>query len=359
MQKTFDSAKIYKVCLKVAISVLLVLIVAFVPTIIIIMNSPIQEDHFVKKSEYQGVVELWNIDCFEGGTGSKASFLSARAIEYEKNNQGFYVMVKNMTVEEFLLAISQNQMPTMISFSGGVAKDFENLLQPLEKSFAINSNVLDSAKIADKLCAVGWCHGGYALISTMQKVPMLEYDKLHNLSLASGTITTSKKGQQKITYSLVFGAKNTNPVGAYQKECGELTNSQTAFSKDCYNKTAYQAYCDFVENKANILLGTQRDISRIENRKSQGKIDNVVYEFLGGQTDLVQYVGLTTKVDGQEKEQCLCFIDYLVSDIAQSKLANIGMFSVKSQTKLYEQEPFASFEKAFEKDCEIPKIFEN
>ena len=78
MQKTFDSAKIYKICLKFAISILLVLIVAFVPTIIIIMNSPIQEDHFVKKSEYQGVVELWNIDCFEGGTGSKASFLSAR-----------------------------------------------------------------------------------------------------------------------------------------------------------------------------------------------------------------------------------------------------------------------------------------
>ena len=36
---------------------------------------------------FSGVIELWNVDTFEGGSVSRAAFLEKRAIEFEKKNK--------------------------------------------------------------------------------------------------------------------------------------------------------------------------------------------------------------------------------------------------------------------------------
>lgn len=357
MKKVFLLQKLYGVFFKLALSVLLILIVAVVPTFIFSYGNIIESKYQPQQSEYQGIVELWNIDNFEGGISSKTSFLKTSALAYEKENKGFFVMVKNMTIEECLLALSQNQMPAMFSFSGGLVNHFENLLDSFENNFQISQNILKSGQKNGLQLAVGWCFGAYVLISTKQKVPMLEYDSLCNLSLSSGTIGTSKKGKQKITYSLVFGAKNTNPLLAYEKSFGQIVPSKTAFDENCYQKTAYQSYCDFVENKANILLGTQRDLARIENRISQGKIADVVYEFLGNATDLVQYVSIAKNLSEQAKSECEKFVQYLVSKKNQKNLASTGMFSVIGGESIYETGVFHDFEKSLSSELEIQKIF--
>ena len=35
---------------------------------------------------YKGVLTLWQVDGFEGGSGSRSAFLNGRAIEFEKSH---------------------------------------------------------------------------------------------------------------------------------------------------------------------------------------------------------------------------------------------------------------------------------
>ena len=42
---------------------------------------------------YKGIINVWQIDSFEGGTGSRKNFLSDVARTFEKKNDGVLVMV--------------------------------------------------------------------------------------------------------------------------------------------------------------------------------------------------------------------------------------------------------------------------
>ena len=49
-----------------------------------------------KKSDYNGVIELWNIDSFESGTKPKNAFLQQCASRFQNENKGVYVVVRNL-----------------------------------------------------------------------------------------------------------------------------------------------------------------------------------------------------------------------------------------------------------------------
>ena len=272
------------------------------------------------------VLEIWNIDSFEGGSGSKSSFLSNIAIDFEKQNKGTYFMVKNMSEQECELAISQGQYPAMFSYGTAIGKSLKNYLQKIDVKYNVNAQILETGKIDSDVYAVGWCQSRYVYISSQEVVGD---NKIADIALSRGFVTTNKKGKQKITYSVAFGEKINHP-----SKLLNYNNEPYAYDENNINKTAYNAYCDYVEGKSQILLGTIRDYLRIENRVNLGKWSGAVYEPADGYCDLVQYVSVCKLTN--QAEICEKFINYLLSASVQTKLANICMLPCTDNLKIYE-----------------------
>ena len=63
------------------------------------------------KSEYNGVIEVWNIDSFEGGTKPKVSYLEYQASRFQKENKGTYLVIRNLTEGECVNLINGGVVP--------------------------------------------------------------------------------------------------------------------------------------------------------------------------------------------------------------------------------------------------------
>ena len=75
---------------RIIAALLTVSIVVFVP-LFAFPESVKGEEKPIKTEEYKFALTLWNIDVFEGGTGSRGDFLAARA--NERTDDGIIILV--------------------------------------------------------------------------------------------------------------------------------------------------------------------------------------------------------------------------------------------------------------------------
>lgn len=344
---------------RLVISAILCVLVVVVPTIYIGIKFRIEDKYTQNRSDYQGVLEIWNIDTFESGTSGKSGFLKMQAINFEKQNKGLYFMVKNMTESQCLLALSNGQKPAMFSFGVGVGEQLQSYLQEIPQLSNIRTEFLNAGKINDKIYAYAWCRGVYSLISTQDKLKKTSNDTTDLASVVNncGYTTKLKNNKTKTTYSLAFGSAGyVCPQLGFASSYTNLIQTETSIDLSNINKTPYTAYCDFIENRASILLGTQRDIARIENRLSTGKIENVVYQHLVDYTDLVQFLGICQTGNSKQTLACQNFIKFLLEENTQSKLSNIGMFSVNPQI-IYNQGVWQQIDVLSQSTCKVENVF--
>ncbi|MBQ3115526.1 MAG: hypothetical protein IJC07_00690 [Clostridia bacterium] len=237
-----------------------------------------------KSAEYQGILNVWHVDGFEGGVGSRRQFLLNRAIEFEKQNSGVLVMVSNFTFEGINERLAKGEYPDLISFSLGVNVDRTLRLDC--------KNLSNGGFVGDKAYATAWCRGGYVLIANASKTISFpdHFD----------SITVSQ-------------AEYTEPLVAFVLEGFR--------AKKVSVKKPIDAYYDFVNGNTDYLLGTQRDLIRLNNRNFDVAV-RPLKEF----NDLIQYVAITT--DSEQKNfYAQKFVRFLTEESTQKKLDKIGMFS--------------------------------
>ena len=273
---------------------------------------------------YQGVVEMWNVETFEGGVGSREAWLTARAAKFEAANKGLFVHVTTLTVEQAETKLNEGQNFDMICFSRGVGSVVKERLAAFTGSVSdIKDNYLISGQLDGKLYAVPLYSGAYCLFARTEQ---LSADRL--LSDALTAKYTRKIGKNTVELQpLVCGFTPYNsPLSALALSGGK---GKAKVSEDT---TQYQAYEQFVANKTAVtLLGTQRDMYRLSQRESNGKIDKLGFVPLTGYTDLVQYVATSANA-GDKANACEQFTEYLISDVSQSTLVNLSLFSVLDTT---------------------------
>lgn len=240
-----------------------------------------QTNNLDKESEYKGIITLWQIDCFEGGKGSRKQFLLKVARDFEKKNQGVLIMVINHTTTSAEQAFSDGEYPDLISFGNGL--DVKNL-----QKFVVD-RAIPSGKIVDKTYATAWCRGGYVLIKNPNAKDLLE-----------DTIIVSQ-------------GEYTQPLVALMLEGIEFDKVQV------YNPM--DAYVKFTQGKITHFLGTQRDIVRLKNRGMQVE-STPLTQF----NDLYQYIALTA-TEQNKIVYAKRFIDYLLSSKVQQSLNEICMLS--------------------------------
>ena len=327
-------------------------------------QQALSDRFFGKKAEYQGVITLWNVDTFEGGSSSRSSYLSQIAMQFEKYNKGALIKVDNLTVDEMMANINMGVLPDMFAFGtgvGGILKDkMVTLPSSLESKVLLNlySSGLDKGNFK----AAAYAFGGYTLISTTEKIEAAgqTYNgSLLDLALSLEFDKTYKKTTKHIS-SLTFGRNDyTNAIDVFSRvftssSVEDLKTSGVVDEK--YNlQTSYDAYLSFINGRASMLLGTQRDIYRMENRLSSGVENDVLYQPLGCYTDLVCYISvLSTNLE--KKNVCLDFVEFLLSESSQKQLENIGLLSAIG-LKLYESGPLKELEEKLNQNTIVKSAF--
>ena len=269
---------------------------------------------------YQGVLEMWNVESFEGGVGSRESWLINRAAKFEAAHKGLFVHVTTLTVEQLATKLEEGQTFDMICFSRGAGYIVKEQLAPYSGSVgAIRDNYLISGQLDNKQYAVPLYSGAYCLFARSEQ---LSADRL--LADALTAKYTRKIGKNTVELQpLICGFTPYNsPLTALALSGGK---GKANVSEDV---TQYQAYEQFVANKTAVtLLGTQRDMYRLSQRETNGKIDSLVFAPLTGYTDLVQYVAISSSA-GEKADSCKQFTEYLISEESQSTLVNLSLFSV-------------------------------
>ncbi len=220
------------------------------------------------------IVLVWNVDTFEGGKGSRTSFLKNAARRVEAAREGVYFLVSSVTAEGAKHAFSQGDCPDILSFGIGLSEFAERSL-PLPYSFA-------GGQIGGETRAYPWCAGGYYLFSMTEDFS------------AEGRVAISS------------GGSNLPQVAAALSGVG---------GEELPSLTAYQA---FLRGEYRYLLGTQRDICRFASRSV-----SVYSRALGGYSDLYQYISI---LSAKKREDCVAFLEELLSERTQAELGGIGMF---------------------------------
>ncbi len=320
--------------------VLVIVMIVFLPTVKLKQNQDLENIYGVflgNKSKYQGILEIWNIDSFEGGNKSKTSLLNEITKEYQKTNKGVYFMVRNLTENESLSLAKNGEIPDLISCSYGVAEKLKSYIQ--RYSNFDDSNFENGAKTLmnsnDAAVAIPWCKGAYFLISTRDKLERAKVEntdkvKLSSIVFSSGYVVNGKKND-RIVYSLAAGGyKYLMPQTAFKTYTNREVDLVSKYScgENLNNKTPYTAYCEFVADNSVILLGTQRDFFRMKNREVCGKVSDLIVEQVFGFTDLIQFMMLGKNLSGEKRTVAEDFVKFLTGEKAQNIILKSGLFSV-------------------------------
>ncbi|MBQ0017076.1 MAG: hypothetical protein KBT30_00410, partial [Clostridiales bacterium] len=321
-----------KYIVKIAISVLLICYLFFAPLTIFKSLSANQSNinHEIEV-EYMGILELWNIDTFEGGSVSRTNFLEKQAIKFEKEHTGTFIMISNMSLEQAKLNLENGKTPDLVSFGIGVGEDLIQSLKPFSNNFDVRSDLLSGGKYKNSQLAIPYILGGYTLVSDT------DYQKQNNFT---------------ITNCLGFGGASQNNT-VVSLAVNDITfNNYFDKSKEMDSFTAYDR---FLSKKFDTLLGTQRDLYRVKNRIEKNTMTQKNYVMLPNFSDLVQYVGICS-TDAVRYEICNMFVKKLLSVETQSTLNGINMFSTLNLS-LYEGDEFEIMEKALSKNLKTISVF--
>ena len=243
------------------------------------------------------VLTVWHVDGFEGGRGSRYTFLRDVAVKFSKQNKGVYPLVSSYTVEGANDLIKKGKHPDLISFGGSLLN-----LQHCAKEISFSGR--DGGTVGNKRYAVSYIKGGYFVI---------------------------KKGE---------GSKDI----IISKQEGVTPEIATLFSGEEISsitiKPSLDAYSLFLLKKNATMIGTQRDIERLISRG-----ETFTAKVIEGYSDLFQYVSLTCdKADNEYYANK--FIEFLLSEKVQSEIKNLKMSSVNLSGQFPDNEYLSALEKA-------------
>lgn len=316
--------------LKIALSVFVCVYILIAPITVFPLLK--QNQSLVNKQikiDYMGIIELWNIDTFEGGSKSRTNFLEKQAISFEKKYIGTFIMVYTMSEEQAKLNLANGLRPDIVSFGIGIGDELIQSLIPLKSEYNVRSDLIDGGKCNGIQYAIPYLLGGYVLVN----------DNEYQL-------------KDDINTSLGFGGASNNNASLSIAVNNVKANK---IFKDSENIDSFNAYDKYLDKKFDTLLGTQRDLYRILNRIDKGNMSSRSFEYVSGFSDLVQYLGICT-TDVIKQDIALEFITMLLSDKVQSSISDYNMFST-TNVKLYSSGEFANMEKALSKNLKTLNVF--
>ena len=274
------------------------------------------------KQDYAGLISMWHIENFEGGSFSRYQYLLRQMIELEKKHKGLLVSIKVLSAFEARNLVEQGHLPDLVSFGTGAGDVFLEHVIAYNGKLNIRQEFISSGTVGGKIKAVAYMSGGYFVMCNKTLIKEAGIDTqaelLDNVYKATHTYNKGKS----IRYSLVTARADNIPLAALIKNSSKTAQENSVL----WAENQFEAYNKFVTGSACILLGTQRDLHRVLNRISQNNFFEYDVRYLKGYTDLVQYLAITSK-DQKRQETAQLIVQYLTDQSAQRNLTGVGMFS--------------------------------
>ena len=253
---------------RIALLIVIALLIIAVPVMATVINVKAAE-----KEEDMQVLNLWQIDGFEGGKGSRAQYLKDKSIKLFKN-KNVYLNVVSLSSEAAKENLALGEVPDMIS----CAPTFNAHLPHInERDFSYKT----------------WCFGSYFILALGENVDFSDVD-------SNNTVVNT-------------GKENLSDIAAITCGLGGATMKEPT-----------NAYLQLLSGKFKYLLGTQRDIYRLKTRGESYSAKQVT-QF----NDLYQNISILTR-DLKRYETCRQFVEYIVSN--NSDTYKIGLFSQNSNS---------------------------
>ena len=251
----------------------------FILCVGILILTPIiacTESGNAKSDKTPVMLNLWQIDSFEGGRGSRATYLQKIANAFSKESNCF-ITVMSISAEAARLNMRSGNTPDLISYRAGTY-GIEQFIHGKKPFYT-------------------WCYGGYCLLTT-------ETNSAFSDVTAQNTVINAGTGNFAGAAALLNGlkdAKQEKPTGAYVK----LINGEYKY-----------------------LLGTQRDVYRLKTREVTFSVKPLT-EY----NDLYQNISLCCDAP-QRAVFAEKFINYLMDH--RDDLDNIGLMC--ESKKIYSDE---------------------
>ena len=119
------------------------------------------------EKHYGGVVELWNVETFEGGSGSRTAWLTRQAAAFEREHEGLFVHVTTLSAEQAAQKLKEGERFDVLCFSGS-GENYLPLLRPINA--AVRSNVEASGTVRGVQYALPLYCGIYALFARQSQI---------------------------------------------------------------------------------------------------------------------------------------------------------------------------------------------
>ncbi|MBE5741569.1 MAG: hypothetical protein E7351_03490 [Clostridiales bacterium] len=254
---------------------------------------------------------IWHIETFEGGGKARINYLKSIARSIEKSNAGVLFVIRAIDADKLASELTFDT-PDIISFGYGVGKTILPILKSQDTAYDIRDELIESGSFNRNLYALPYIMSGYAMFTH------------------SAESTEFHCGQTNFTKpEIIYNTLNLSPIE---------TEAQ------------YDAYKDFVYNKNVKLLGTGRDLYRVNNLNNIGRA-NAQITPIDTYTDLIQYIG-TTKNDSITKK----YLNAIFSMENQQALVDYSLFS-SLYIKIYQNGIYSDMEDAI-MSASIPRVFE-
>ena len=224
---------------RIAALIMVIVIVAVMTPIAYILTHKTEE----RGTDDVMLIELWQIDGFEGGKGSRAKFLSYSAKKCF-GGQNIYFNVTSLSATAARENLALGHKPDLISYNAG----FSGIENYVNQRFGYTA----------------WCNGAYCLIAL---------DASADFSDVNSQNTVINAGKD----NLVDVAAAVAGLGGAARE------------------SSVNAYLKLLDGSFRYLLGTQRDIYRFISRKVEYSVKP-----LTGFNDLYQNISVLTN----DKERC-------------------------------------------------------
>ncbi|MBO5926941.1 MAG: hypothetical protein J6Q38_05245 [Clostridia bacterium] len=271
--------------------------VVFVAILSAILFVPKEVKSNTNQAEYKTLLNVWQIDSFSGGTGSRASFLRRVSTSFSKKYIGVLSLVTVHSVESAKEAVKAGKFPDVVSI--GISDiDFSSSQKEVG-----NLNVEGGGIINKKRYFVPWAKGGYFILKRGE---------------GSKDVTVI---EGKFNSALVALALSKTKVNSFA-----ITDANLGFN-------------DFILKKNATMIATQREVVRLKNRGVEFS-----YEAINEYCDLYQYALITSNTSKNEYYSRL-FVDYLLSDNIQNKLTEILMLSTVKKGLYPTNEEYCALEK--------------
>ena len=260
---------------------------------------------YSKPKIHTKIYTIWHIETFEGGGKSRLTYLKNLANSIEQENKEVLFHISTIDPNKLLNTL-KTSIPDIVSFGFGLGKILLPHLVVQDNSYSVRDALFASGIFNNKLYAIPYIIGGYAHFSH------------------------SENNQQTI-----YGLNNFVTPSSTENLIGYPSQ--------------YEAYKKFANDKKVNLVGTTRDLFRVNNLNEIGRT-NATITPLDDYTNLIQYVA-ATKNDDIIK----LFISYLLSSSYQAKLTEYSLFS-SLNTKIYSHGIYSDMENALF-NAKVPKVF--